>query len=450
MTSFPVDRPLFVPPAGSKKPCALLWDESFLWGTMAWRALQEAGLPFDLLQAEEVRWGRLAHYRMLFVPGGWASNKIAALGEEGCKEIRLFVEAGGSYLGICGGAGLATREGIALLPVGRKPSTERVASFNGSIRISPASHPIWQEVEEPVFPAWWPSQLAVGDPGVRVLAAYGEAQPGAFSSDISVEKGQSQGWPALEARYGILLDPGRLRGEPAVLEGQCGRGRVVLSMLHFDTPGDRNGGVVLRNLWRYLAADSPTAPVTGGHRPAEGPRVSVLPDIPATLVEILSGVEDLIAAGESHSLWRWRNPFLLQWRRGVRGLEYSTLSVMTREIRNRLAHGWQDPDGDAAPPGCADSERLRSELVEIKRQLAPFVAKAKRLLECERRYMQTGPLSPLHCDNEEIQGLREELFASAMSHGGAFKRLIDAVDRLWLSLIRRSPGCPSGHAGASF
>jgi hypothetical protein len=65
-----------------EKPCALLWDESFLWGLMARRALTEAGLPFDLLRSEDIRAGALSRYRMLFVPGGWASNKMDALGEQ--------------------------------------------------------------------------------------------------------------------------------------------------------------------------------------------------------------------------------------------------------------------------------------------------------------------------------------------------------------------------------
>lgn len=419
-----------------ERACALLWDDSFLWGVMARRALMEADLPFDLLRAEEIREGGLDRYRMLFVPGGWASNKIHALEERGAAEIRRFVAAGGSYLGICGGAGMVTQEGIALLPVGRMPSAQRVASFSGGIRVSPAAHPIWQGVAAPVFSAWWPSQLTVDGPEVRVLAAYEEAQPDAFSSDIPVGSRERGDWPVLEARYGILLNPARLRGEPAVLEGRCGLGRIVLSMLHFDTPGDPNGRVVLQNLWRYLTNGSTATPAVRDPGPSEGPRVSLQPEIPAILSEIRSGVEDIIAAGEGHSLWRWRNPFLLQWRRGVRGLEYSTLSVMVREIRNRLAPGERDPDGGEALPGPPDSDRLRRELLEIQQLLTPFVAKAKCLLELERGYMQTGPLSPLHCDNGEIRDLRRELFGSAMSHGGAFKRLIDAVDCLWLGLIQ--------------
>ena len=61
----------------SKRACALLWDESFAWGLMARQALTEAGLPFDLLRSEEIRGGALSRYCMLYVPGGWASQKLA-------------------------------------------------------------------------------------------------------------------------------------------------------------------------------------------------------------------------------------------------------------------------------------------------------------------------------------------------------------------------------------
>lgn len=43
---------------------------------MAYKALKANGLPFELLRSEDIRKGRLKNYRMLFVPGGWASNKL--------------------------------------------------------------------------------------------------------------------------------------------------------------------------------------------------------------------------------------------------------------------------------------------------------------------------------------------------------------------------------------
>jgi putative intracellular protease/amidase len=420
-----------------KRPCALLWDESHLWGVMARRALGEAGLPYDLLRSEDIRGGALSRYRMIFVPGGWASNKLGALGQEGSEEIRRFVAVGGCYLGICGGAGMATEGGLGLLPVRRRPSKERVPSFSGPIRLSCGEHALWQDIETSVFSAWWPSQFLVADRDVRVLARYEEAQADAFSSDFNVADGGVVGWPDLERRYGILLDPARLRGEPGVVEGSFGSGRVVLSLVHFDTPGDRSGAVVLRNLWRHLASCSPCHPPTGGGVE----RGASLRDVPQealqSLEEIRAAVADLIAGGTRNFLWYWRNPLLLQWRRGVRGLEYSTLAVMVGEVVACLrSPDTLDPDGRRVLPRSIGPSRLREDLREIREQLVPFCEKAKRLLVRERLAMMAAPLSPVECADREISSLREELFASAMSHGGLFKGLIDRVDRLLYDLIR--------------
>jgi hypothetical protein len=403
---------------------------------MAWRALKAAGLPFDLLRAEEIRGGALSCYRMLFVPGGWASNKLSALGDRGQAEIRRFVEEGGSYLGICGGAGMATNDGIGLLPIRRKPAAERVASFSGPVRLTLAAHRIWQGIETPRFFAWWPSQFQAGAPGTRVLAAYEEALQDAFSSDIPVADGQVIGWPGLEKRYGILLDPSRLHGEPAVMEGGFGRGRVVLSLIHFDTPGDSNGAAVLRNLWDVLApgwsADSSMTRESLRSRPLR----ALPPEFPGAFEEIRAAVEDLTESGSKHSLWCWRNPLLLQWRRGVRGLEYGTLAVMIAEIGKRLDD--LRPDSGPALSESMESSRMKEELSEIRDRILPFVEKAKGLLARERLFMQTAPLSPLECADREISRLRQDLFGSAMSHGGRFKQIIDMVDRLLFSLIREA------------
>jgi putative intracellular protease/amidase len=417
----------------SNKACALLWDESFAWGLMARQALTEAGLPFDLLRSEDIRGGALSHYRMLYVPGGWASQKLIALGDRGQEEIRRFVEEGGSYLGICGGAGMATEDGMGLMTIRRKPTTERVPSLSGPVRLSLAGHSIWNGIDTPIFSAWWPSQFRAADQKTRVLACYEAVLPDAFSSDISVADGRVIGWPALEARYGILLDPARLHDEPAVLEGDFGRGKVFLSLVHFDTPGDRNGAAVLRNLWDYLAtgwsSESPAGKVRSRKR--------TLPDS-AKFREVIDGVRivvsDLISTGSRNFLWYWRNPLLLQWRRGVRGLEYGTLAVLVEEIRKRMSGA----DGGQAYAASLDLLRLKEDASEIRDLLIPFTEKAKRLLIRERFYMNTAPLSPVECADPEISRLRLELFGSAMSHGGDFKRLIDIVDRLLFNLIREA------------
>jgi putative intracellular protease/amidase len=369
---------------------------------------------------------------MIFVPGGWASAKLRALGEKGQAEIRSFVENGGSYLGICGGAGLATESGIGLMLIKRKATQERVPSFSGPVRLSLVDHVIWENVESSVFSAWWPSQFQVlPHDDVHVLARYDEAQADAFSADIKVVNGRAAGWPELEERYGIYLDPERLRGEPAVLAGRFGKGQVILSLIHFDTPWDFNGRVVLGNLWNRLTSApcreevvSPLSSVTmcpGG----------VTPEFTEIMADIQASVSALITAGMNHSLWYWRNPLLLQWRRGVRGLECSTLAVMVGEIAAYFKRG----KTEAGTPG---SSNILEDLRVIRERLIPFCEKAERLLVREKDYMMTSPLSPLDCPDEEISSLRQELFGPAMSHGGQFKHLIDAVDRLLYRLLKDS------------
>ena len=423
-------------PTGS---CALLWDESFLWGLMAWRALREAGLPFDLLRSADVRRGALSRYRMIFVPGGWASNKINALGDQGMEEIRRFVAGGGNYLGICGGAGMATENGLGLLPIKRKPPRERVPSFSGPIRLSCAGHAMWKEIDTPVFFLWWPSQFQVEDPNVKVLARYEEAQAEAFSADINKVDGETIGWSELERCYGILLDPSRLHGEPGVLEGRFGRGRVILSLVHFDTPGDRNGAAVLGNLWGRLSSYRPSDPLVDVKREAGRSFKEVAKNILHLGEEAHAAITGLIATGARNFLWYWRNPLLLQWRRGVRGLEYSTLAAMIGEIQRILNNpGASGPDGRPAVAGTIDLSDCEEELKEIRGQLIPFCEKAKRLLIKERLYMMNAPLSPVECPDTEISRLRHDLFGAAMSHGGQFKHLIDPIDRLLYQLIKES------------
>jgi hypothetical protein len=294
-----------------------------------------------------------------------------------------------------------------------------------------AGHSLWQGIDAPIFFAWWPSQFRVADQRVGVLASYEEVLPDAFSSDIPVADGRVTGWPALEARYGILLDPARLHGEPAVIEGHFGRGKVLLSLIHFDTPGDPNGTAVLRNLWDYLASGWSSESPARKSRSRKQP----LPDsaeFSDSFDVIKTAVADLISTGSRNFLWYWRNPLLLQWRRGVRGLEYGTLTVMTEEILKCLS----GIDGGQTHTAAPDLLRAREAISAIRDQLLPFVEKAKRLLIRERFYLNTAPLSPLECADPEINRLRLELFGSAMSHGGDFKRLIDTVDRLLFDLIR--------------
>ena len=412
------------------KNAAFLWDESFLWGLMAYRALTGLALPFDLLKADDIKKGALNGYKMLFVPGGWASNKSRALGENGIKAVQDFVANGGNYLGFCGGAGLATKSkgGIGLLNVKRRPTKERVPSFSGRIELNLEPHPIWRKGNPvngqrttDIFHAWWPSQFVVDD-DVKILATYGQAMSDAFSSDLNVGDTNANGnWTELESVYQINLDPRRLFNEPSVLEGSYGKGKVILSLVHFDTPDDINGQTVLRNLWGYLAGQS------------SGPGIRSVKNNPVDTagarraVPLQNLCAELIAIGERNFLWFWRNPMLLQWKRGVRGLEYNSLFILVKAIAEILENR-----------NTEDSEQSTDDKIEkIKGLLIPFIEKSKRLLMLERHALQKGHITYEKCDDREIQGIRKELFSGSKSYGGMFKELIDEVDGLLFLLMDR-------------
>ncbi|MEJ2193170.1 MAG: BPL-N domain-containing protein [Nitrospirota bacterium] len=420
------------------EPAAFLWDESFLWGLLSFRALRERGLAFRLVSAGDIRRGRLREHRALYVPGGWATNKMKSLGQDGVRAVTDFVRSGGTYVGICGGAGLATREGMGLVNVRRKPLSERVPSLSGPVRLRLSPHPLWEGVQGDVFHIWWPSQFVAEDEGLRTLASFEEATADAFTSDINVGDtacSEQAGWAALEERYALNLDPRRMKGDPLVLVGSVGAGRVFLSLVHFDTPGDENGGRVLANMWGedqspFHGDQSPffTSPGSGNQfrsplssRGGAGSWGTGVRDTgvrgagalgTGALFEI---VEELFEVGVRNFLWFRRGP-LIQWRRGVRGLEYFTLYEMVRELSLRLPRGAQTG--------------------ELVAELRAFAGKASGLLLRERRALDRGErLTFREAADPGTRALREELFSRSKSHGGLFKRLLEKVDRRLYALL---------------
>ncbi len=400
----------------SIKAAVVLWDESHLWGIIALRALRQKGLDFDLVRSKDIRSGTLEGRKLLFVPGGWASNKLKSLGDEGSDAVRQFIHDGGNYLGFCGGAGLATQHGLGLLDIERVPTECRIPSFSGPVLCSVDEHQIWNGVYKPVFWAWWPSQFRVKGDGVRLLACYEKALPEAYSSDIRVGAiAEDADWVSLEAEYGINLNPSRLTGEPAVVEGPFGAGRVFLSLLHFDTPGDARGNRVLRQIWSNLGG------TTLASAPVEVPQPQTAPAAQLLAQE----AQALIAAGEAMQLWRWRTPWALQWKRGVRGFEYCTLANMAAAVGERCCRRF----GGDIPAGTA------ALIFDAALRFASFRERAEHLLRQESILMQQGPLAYDKCSDTAVREMRLALFGSAKSYGGEFKSLLDKIDSLLFHLM---------------
>ncbi|MCX7913107.1 MAG: BPL-N domain-containing protein [Thermodesulfovibrionales bacterium] len=415
-----------------KSPVAFLWDESYLWGLMAYESLKENNLPFKLIKAEDIKNKILSDYRLLFIPGGWASNKLKKLGEEGIKEIRDFVYNGGNYLGFCGGAGLATLDGLNLLNVKRKPTKERVPSFSGRIKVKLNSHQIWHNLnredsntEYSVFHVWWPSQFEVLSKEIKILATFFEAMPDSFTSDIcvgDVECAKSN-WDILESLYEINLNPNRLKDAPVVVEGLHGKGKVILSLVHFDTPGDIDGRIVLKNLWEYLLGESFPISHTGDEISTEGETLS---KTDMEVYDLFKRVKELIDLGTRNFLWFQKNSMLFQWRRGIRGLEYCNLYILIKKLSEVL---------NSKSTGRLSERIVNAQLLEVKELLELFCEKAKKLLILERFALQQDFITYNRCDDPEIQQLRQELFSNSKSYGGMFKQLIDKIDELLYSIL---------------
>ena len=389
------------------KGAALLWDESYLWGLFALRSLNALGLSFDLISTADVKEGALERYGTLMVPGGWASNKIKALGTTGAEAIVKFVRDGGNYFGICGGAGLATGDGLGLLDISRKPTKERVPSLSGPVRLGLVDHPVWDGTGEPVFNVWWPSQFVLNDSGIKVLAVFDGATDETMSSDLRVRDVNPGGWKEMEKAYGLNLDPARMKGEPVVIEASSGKGRVILSLVHFDTPGDPHGAVVLRNLWRYLEADGTTQ---AGHKSTDELRIK-------GRTPLYKASAEPFDQGLGYSLWQRRGP-LISWRRGVRGLAYFTLYTLAEEL-NRL--------------GADTGDEADSLAIEVE----GFSRKAAELLRLEHKALEKGEaINFRKSSGERMATLRDELFSKNKSHGGLFRSVIKQLDSLLFRALR--------------
>jgi hypothetical protein len=422
---------------------ALLWDKSFLWGFLAVSTLRDLGFSFDLLTATEVRGGALAGYQLLVVPGGWAGIRSEELGFSGREELRRHVYKGGAYLGICGGAGLALQvdEGLALLPVTRKPMTDRLPNFSGSIRMRQASsHPFWWTLRgEEVFQVWWPSQFDLLEPDkIKILGRYGQPETNFCVSDLKVAEilASGRGWGQFEQAYGINLDPERLMDEPAVLEGRYGEGRVLLSYPHLETPGDAAGNTALFNIWYDLLNNSAVGASDDFAKVSPLKIKKVDGNSLERIGKIAREARKLVSLGEKNNLWSWRNSWLLQWKRGVRGAEFGTISVLLSGLVDELARTGAVAIVSPTPAIVKMGEQFQR-LEELWRL---FQYKSRPLLEEEGR--------ELNCENEinnsmlspKLRTLRGEIFNcvhcyGSKSYGGLYRQLLDQIDSLLLSAL---------------
>ncbi|BEQ14854.1 BPL-N domain-containing protein [Desulfoferula mesophila] len=307
-------------------PARLLWDTGGLWSLMTLEAAWQRGLALEPISAAQIATGGLEGASLLVVPGGWSARKKAALGSLGATAIERFVCHSGTYLGFCGGAGLALSvdDGLGLVPLDRASGAQRLPGLSGPVKISPCpearGHPLWRHGETlAAWPVWWPGQFSEpDDPSISVLARYHGPTEELCAFDLALGQSDPDEVAARESDYGVSLDPAPLWGQPAVIEGRYGQGRLLLSYPHLDTPGEQPAGQALERLWRaWLGPEAPGRPKTP-------------PNAPSPLVGRLAArCAALWEQGRDLGLWQTRHPVMPLWQRGARGLEFYELARLS-------------------------------------------------------------------------------------------------------------------------
>ncbi len=268
-----------------------------------------------------------------------------------------------------------------------------------------------------------------------------------------------------ENLYGLQIRPDFLTGRPAVISGNFGQGRYVLSYPHLETPDSPAANAWFAHLLRELTQSPPTDPA-GADRPAPATpstSASIIPpwqvgspsagDAPRwpqwkdpALLSAKAALEQAISVGESHLLLFWRNPWLLGWRRGLPGPGINSVYALVCEALS-------------APAPAQGSPALaywREHASEFARLAGLFCSGLSGLLLAERLDMTVRAMPSENGSDQaftlSLRETRRALFGTPPAIGGLCGELLGMLEELcgglWaarsasISCKRRESGLP--------
>lgn len=448
----------------------ILWDASQIWGLMAWRALRATGLPCRLVKAKEIAEGRILGkgHDLLIVPGGNARKKALALSASGREAIRAHLRNGGSYLGFCGGAGLALshpseEDGLGLCPWGRGSYPQRLQHMiSGHLHasISQQSHylPPWHGQDKGMendhrqdgrgqkdrqkktgltgqaglahvlLPVWWPGRFEPGpDDSVQVIAQCRAPAADLWLADLpfsSLPEHILENWKKL---YGIDASLDFLDGQPLAICGQYGNGRYVLSYSHLETPASPDANQILLAILEDLAGCRIGQEVRQTAIPAwdldlpgrDGPTDKHGPegDLGLIVNQALTRTRELLDLGVELHLFFRRTSWLWGWQAGLPGAALNSLhaalcTIAELPVTDRAIAYWQARAGEFA--------RLCNDLAEG----------ARGYLLASRLGETLAGFHPDAIKRQELEKQRQALFGHPMHGGGMIARLLDIAGEL--------------------
>lgn len=402
----------------------ILWDESHLWGLLAWRAVAAFGLPYRLVRCTDIAQGLLGRNPPsgLLVPGGVARRKAQALGEPGMTAIREYMEGGGNYLGFCGGSGLGLtgEHGLSLCPWTRAAIGDRLLHLvSGHIHLDchPASgHALLPPdlPSAPLVPVWWPARFAPSpEPGVDVLATYGAPGEDFWLADLPLSQFPGHAFGEWEEEYGISLSPDFLVGQPCIIHGRKGKGRYVLSYAHLETPDSPQANAWLAHLLTMMTGEAIAK------RPLPAWELSKQPvrwDHPV-LLRTREIMEACIASGQEHMLLFPRNSWLLGWRAGLPGAHLNHLHALVRHCL-------------AAPPNEDALQYLDANAEQYVQDVETFGQALQRYILAERLARTLARTAPDLVSRQTLKAKRDDIFGKGMEPGGVFAPIMQVLDEV--------------------
>lgn len=408
---------------------AIIWDQSHLWGLMLIRALKHYHPPLQILTGADIANGLLSNqeHKALFVPGGWAKRKAYSLGKTGRKAIQNYLSQGGTYIGFCGGAGLAlttpkTGPSLNLCPWSRKPIQNRLPNCSGHIKLnldldlntSLLSEFAQQEILAPV---WWPSQF-LPNPGsnVRVLGSYLQPGPDFCVADLALDSFDLNGLSAWETHYGINLHPDYLAQDPCIIQGSYGKGTYLLSYTHLETPASTQANSLLAHILKQLL------PLNINIKDS-----SAVPDWNLTnlgttwadsgLMQAKSYLDAIIQAGQQNKQLGWRKEWLLNWKRGIPGFALNTLYALL--VQCISLH--PTPESKSLWANYQQS---------FLKNMADFKDNYIHYLDMENKQDSKYPSSLLCNLSSDLEKLRQYLVGPFPGQGGLFAELSSVMDKI--------------------
>ena len=242
--------PTMTRPRGDDRTLRVALYDSGGVGGSGPRNVQEvmAGIPQGLtwrVGPSDIREGVLDHFEVVIFPGGSGSKQAAALGIEGRKQVRAFVERGGGFVGICAGAYLAAAnykwslkigdyktfcEAREIPGIGRKSMWYRGPSATVEMELTNEGRRILGERVGP-FPVRYHNGPIVSPANLSNLPDY-----------------QVLAWFRSEVAH---YDPqkGTMINTPAIITGAFGKGRVLSISPHPESSKDLRSMVARGIRW---------------------------------------------------------------------------------------------------------------------------------------------------------------------------------------------------------